>query len=298
MSNIIIIGSGPAGISSALYTARAGIDTTVISMGSGALSKAEKIENYYGFSAPISGPALENSGIEGAKRLGVKFIKGEAVGLTFQDKLTLITNVGRYSADAVIIATGSSRKSPEIYGIKELEGKGVSYCAVCDAFFYRGRDVAVIGNGEYALHEALELAPVAKSVTIVTNGLDMNVKVPPEIKVNQKPIIKIISDNEHVSGISFSDGSTIAVHGVFVALGIAGSAALAKKIGAMTENNKIKTDEKMATNVPGLYAAGDCTGGLLQISKAVYEGSIAGIEAAKYIRSLSSKKSAFILSSK
>lgn len=134
MSNIVIIGSGPAGVSAALYTARAGVDTTVLTRGPGALDRAEGIQNYYGFAAPISGAELERQGIEGAKAVGVKFVTTEAVGLTYTDKLTVETLDGDYPADAVILATGAARAVPRIPGLAGLEGHGVSYCATCDAF--------------------------------------------------------------------------------------------------------------------------------------------------------------------
>ena len=170
MSNIVIIGSGPAGVSAALYTARAGVDTTVLTRGPGALDRAELIQNYYGFASPISGAELERQGIEGAKAVGVKFVTTEAVGLTYTDKLTVETLDGDYPADAVVLATGASRATPRIPGLAGLEGHGVSYCATCDAFFYRGKDVAVVGSGEYALHEVQALLPVEASVTLLLNG--------------------------------------------------------------------------------------------------------------------------------
>ena len=157
MPNIVIIGSGPAGISAALYAVRAGVDTTVLTKGPGALDRAEKIENYYGFAEPVSGAELERRSIENAKRLGVRFVTAEAVGLTCTDKLTVETVDKNYPADAVILATGASRAVPRIPGLAGLEGHGVSYCAACDAFFYRGKDVAVLGSGEYALHEVQAL---------------------------------------------------------------------------------------------------------------------------------------------
>lgn len=164
MPKIVIIGSGPAGISAALYAVRAGVDTTVLTKGPGALHRAEKIENYYGFAEPVSGAELERRSIENAKRLGVRFVTAEAVGLTYTDKLTVETVDKNYPADAVILATGASRAVPRIPGLAGLEGHGVSYCAACDAFFYRGKDVAVLGSGEYALHEVQALLPDRKSV--------------------------------------------------------------------------------------------------------------------------------------
>ena len=285
MANVVIIGNGPAGVSAALYTARAGIPTTIIGKDLGALGKASEIENYYGFEQPISGKDLIQNGIAQAKRLGVNFVNDEVLGISYMSKLTVTTKGVTHEADSVVIATGSSRVTPNIKGIKNFEGKGVSYCAVCDAFFYRGKDVAVLGEGDYALHEALELVQTSKTVTILTNGKEITTSVPENIQVIQTEIESIHGDDV-LSQVVFKDGSVLNIAGLFVAVGVAGSTALAKKIGADTDNNRIVIDGNMSTNIPGLYAAGDCTGGLLQISKAVYEGSKAGTEIVKYIRAL------------
>ena len=283
MPKIIIIGSGPAGVSAALYAVRAGADTTVLTKGSGALDRAEKIENYYGFAQPVSGVELECRSIENAKRLGVKFVAAEAVGLTYTDKLTVETLDGDYPADAVILAMGASRAVPRIPGFAGLEGHGVSWCAACDAFFYRGKDVAVLGSGEYALHEVQELLPVVKSVTLLTDGAPLTAAFPPEVKVLPQKVEAILGETV-VTGVQLSGGETLAVSGVFAALGVAGSTALARKLGAEVDGSRIVVDEKMQTTVPGLYAAGDCTGGLLQVAKAVYEGAQAATEAVKALR--------------
>ena len=274
MPNIVIIGSGPAGVSAALYAARAGVQTTVLTKGPGALDRAELIQNYYGFAEPITGAELERRGIEGAKAVGVEFVTTEAVGLIYTDKLTVETLAGDFPADAVILATGASRAAPRIPGLAGLEGHGVSYCATCDAFFYRGRDVAVLGSGEYALHEVQALLPVAHSVTLLTGGAPLTAQFPPEVAVRE----------ERVTGVQLKDGGTLEVSGVFVALGVAGSTALARKLGAEVNGSRIVVDDHMQTSLPGLYAAGDCTGGLLQVAKAVYEGAVAGTEAAKALR--------------
>ena len=275
MSNVVIVGSGPAGVSAALYTARAGIDTTVLSRGSGALARAEGIQNYYGFAEAIPGAELERQGIEGAKAVGVKFVETEAVGLTFTDKLTVETLAGDY--------TGASRAAPPLPGLKNLEGHGVSYCATCDAFFYRGRDVAVLGSGEYALHEVTALLPVAKSVTLLTGGAPLTAQFPLEVAVRTEKIEAILGEDA-VTGVQLAGGEVLPVAGVFVALGVAGSTALARKMGAEVDGNRIVVGPDMMTSIPGLYAAGDCTGGLLQVAKAVYEGAMAGSEAAKALR--------------
>lgn len=285
MAKVVIIGSGPAGVSAALYTARAGIDTTVLTRGPGALARAEGIENYYGVPGPISGAELERRGIEGAKAVGVQFVEAEAVGLTFTDKLTVETLSGDYPADAVILATGASRAVPPIPGLKALEGHGVGYCATCDAFFYRGKDVAVLGSGEYALHEASALLPLAKSVTLLTGGAPLTAEFPPEIALCTEKVEAILGEEAgKVTGVRLAGGRELPLDGVFVALGVAGSTALARKMGAEVDGNRIVVDEHMMTTVPGLFAAGDCTGGLLQVAKAVYEGAMAGNEAAKALR--------------
>ena len=282
MSNIVIVGSGPAGVSAALYAVRAGVQTTVLTKGSGA-ARAETIENYYGFAQPVSGPELERRSIENARRLGVQFVQTEAVGLTWTDRLTVETLAGAYPADAVILATGASRAVPRIPGLTGLEGHGVSWCAACDAFFYRGKDVAVLGSGEYALHEVQALLPVVKSVTLLTDGAALTADFPPEVSVCTQKVEAILGE-QAVTGVQLADGAVRAVSGVFVALGVAGSTALARKLGAAVEGSRIVVDDKMQTTVPGLYAAGDCTGGLLQVAKAVYEGALAGAEAAKALR--------------
>lgn len=283
MPNIVIVGSGPAGISAALYAVRAGADTTVLTKGPGALDRAEKIENYYGFAEPVSGAELERRSIENARRLGVRFVTAEAVGLTYTDQLTVETLDKDYPADAVILATGASRAVPRIPGLAGLEGHGVSYCAACDAFFYRGRDVAVLGSGEYALHEVQALLPVVRSVTLLTNGAPLTAQFPPEVRVCPQAVEAVLGETV-VTGVQLPGGETLAVSGVFVALGVAGSTALARKIGAEVDGNRIVVDAGMQTTVPGLYAAGDCTGGLLQVAKAVYEGAQAATEAVKALR--------------
>ena len=282
MSKVVIIGSGPAGVSASLYTQRAGLETTIISNGGGALLKAEKVENYYGFADAISGEKLYNDGIDGAKRLGVEFIQDEVVSLSINGNFIVKTTKGEYSADAVLLATGLSRLAPNIKGLKDFEGMGVSYCAVCDSFFFRGKNVGVIGNGEYALHETKELLNVVGSVTVYTNGEKPLVDFPENVVVKTDKI-ESISGKPMALEINFED-STDVINGLFVAYKTAGSTALAKKVGATIDGNKIVANDQMQTNIKGLFAAGDCTGGLLQVSKAVYEGAQAGTEIIKYLK--------------
>lgn len=295
MEKIIIVGAGPAGISAALYAARANMDPLVISNGIGGLEKAEKIENYYGLEKPLSGKELFETGIAQAKALGVRIMETQVLGVGGFDTFEVHTSDGTIETESLILATGSKRKAPPIKGVKELEGRGVSYCAVCDAFFYRGKDVGVLGNSDFALHEAEELAPLAANVTIYTNGQEPDFSREHEIAVNTMKI-QSIEGADQVSGIRFEsdmkameggeNAETVQkVDGIFVAIGTAGSGEIARQMGAeLTEKGNIRVNENMETTIPGLYAAGDCTGGLLQVAKAVYEGAQAGIHAISYVR--------------
>ena len=280
MYDVIVIGSGPAGITAAIYAKRRSLSILVISKGMGALQKAEKIDNYYGFENGISGKELYENGIKQAKNLGIDFIEDEVINIEYINQFTIETVNSKYEAKAVILATGVSRNVPNIKGIKEFEGKGVSYCAVCDSFFYKGKDVAVLGDGNYAIHEFETLKPIASSVTILTNGNTMVENRDSSIEVNSKKIREFRGDTK-LEEVEFEDNTIQNLNGVFIAMGTASSSDLARKIGARIENNNIIVNKNMETTVPGLFACGDCTGGLLQISKAVYEGAKAGLAVLK-----------------
>lgn len=284
--HVIIIGSGPAGVSAALYARRGGADVTVVTKGAGALRAAELVENYYGFDVPITGAELERRSIAGAKRLGVVFAMDEAMSvLPRDDGQGFRVEGGRsaYEGDTVILAAGASRSMFSVPGLQEFEGRGVSFCAICDAFFYRGKNVAVIGAGDYALHEAEILLPHAARLTLLTNGAAPDIRVSDGITVEQR-VISRIAGTRRVERIVFDDGTEMTVDGIFLASGTAGSFELARKLGVLQRDGKIVVDAQMETNVPGIYAAGDCTGGLLQIAKAVYEGAAAGLAAVRHLR--------------
>lgn len=277
MYDVIIVGAGPAGISASLYLKRANLNVLVIFKGNGALEKASKIENYYGLKEHVSGKELFNIGIEQAKSLGVEIVKDEVTSITLENCFTVTTVNREYRAKKVILATGTNRKVPNIRGIQEYEGKGVSHCAVCDAFFYKDKDVAVLGSGNYAIHEAMQLKPIVNSVTILTNGEPMvENRDGVEFDIDEEPIREFRGGNV-IEEVAFENQDTKKINGVFVAIGTASSSDLARKIGAVVQNENIQVDENMQTTVEGLYACGDCTGGLLQINKAVYEGAKAAL---------------------
>lgn len=280
MNKLIIIGKGPAGISAALYAVRGGLNVSIIAKDFGALQKADRIENYYGFDGGISAEKLIHDGENQAKALGVNFIDDEVVGIEFaMEGYTVKTLNSEYSANSIIIACGTSRNVPPIKNIEKFEGFGVSYCAICDGFFYRNKKVAVIGNSAYTLSEYKVLKNIISDVTILTNGEKAQFDVP----CNTKKIISFEGDNK-ISEVIFEDGSTETFDGVFIACGSAGAFELAKKTGLQIDGNKIVTDENKATNIPGIFAAGDCINGIQQIAKAVYDGMIAGMQAIKFLK--------------
>lgn len=284
MYDVIIVGAGPAGISASLYLKRAKLSVLVISKGYGALEKAEKIENYYGLKEAISGKELFEIGVAQAQKLGVEIVIDEVTNVKKEDYFIVTTANREYEAKKVILATGASRKTPNIQGIREYEGKGVSYCAVCDAFFYRNKDVVVVGSGNYAIHEATQLKPIANSVTILTNGEQMiENRDGVHFEVNDEPIREFRGESV-IKEVEFENRSVKPIDGVFIAIGTASSSDLARKIGAMIQNGNIQVDDNMQTTVDGLYACGDCTGGLLQINKAVYEGAKAALHMIRLLK--------------
>jgi len=289
MTDVIIIGGGPAGVTAALYTSRSALKTTILYKDYGALQKAAKVDNFYGH-MEIGGKELIDIGLKQAKRVGAAVVKKEAVGIRQNEDGTFVveTTGKTHVARAVLIATGASRTTPRIKGLVALEGRGVSYCAICDGFFHRGKDVAVIGNGAYALHEAQDLLPIARSVTVLTNGKKPTVKFPENVIVKTEKIKEVCGQSgimgQTLQGVVFENDENLPLSGLFVALGVAGGTELARKLGAVIENNAISVDFKMRTTVANLWAAGDCTGGLKQIAKAVYEGAEAGTDIVRCLK--------------
>lgn len=282
MYDVIIIGAGPAGISAGIYTKRAGLNVLIVYFGESNLEKAEKIDNYYGFSQGISGKELYQNGIAQAKNLGVEVKEEEVLNVEKEEEKFKVSTVSeQYVGKTVIIATGNKKLRPNIKGIIDFEGKGISYCAICDGFFYRNKDVVVIGNGKFALSEASHLKNIAHEVKILTNGMEIEENT--EFSIDKRKI-KEVSGDSRVRYIEFEDGTKMNVDGIFIALGEAGGADFAKKMGVITNGDNIVVDENMQTNIEGLYSCGNSNGGLLQVCKAVYEGAVAGLAIVNYLK--------------
>lgn len=280
--DIIVIGGGPAGISAGIYAHRAGMNVLVIDGRDSTLKQAKKIDNYYGV-FNISGEELIQKGIDQYVELGGAYKEAKVVSVkqNFESKtFTVKATCGEYCSKAVILCTGTSKKKT-LPQLEKYEGTNVSYCAVCDGFFYRGLNVAVIGDGDFAFNECEELSSVANQIYLITENKNVpNIK---NVQVVQKKVADFVGENK-VEGVVFEDGSRLNVDGVFVALGTMSSFDIAKRLGILMKNNFILVDKNYMTNIAGVFAGGDAIGGLLQVSKAVSDGANAGLEATRYIK--------------
>ena len=197
MYDVIIVGAGPAGISASLYTVRRNLKTLIIYKEESALEKTKKIESYYGFENGINGEDLYKIGIKQAQNIGAEVIKDEVTNIQadYLNEKGHIFKVGtlnnEFEAKSVILATGNKKNKPNIKNMDKYEGKGISYCAICDGFFYRNKNVAIIGNGDYAISEAIDLQNVVKSITILTNGRQAPEYRVENIDINTKEIREI-----------------------------------------------------------------------------------------------------------
>ena len=284
MYDVIIIGAGPAGISASLYIKRANLKVLVIYSDESSVEKTKKIENYYGFENGIDGKTLYSAGIMQAQNIGVELKKEEVIQIESQiNQFKVITEYSNYLSKSIILATGNKKNKPQIKGIDDFEGRGISYCAICDGFFYKNKSVSVIGSGNYAIAEVNDLVPIAKDITILTNGEKEPSFRADNVTIKKQKIREFRGSNK-VEEIVFEDNSILKTDGIFIAQGVAGSFEFSKKLGILMNKDKIIVNDNMETNIKGIYACGDCTGGLYQISKAVYEGTKAGLEAINYIR--------------
>ncbi len=275
----VVIGAGPAGVSAAIYILRSGFSAVVIDSGKTALKQAEKIENYYGFSS-VSGEQLYENGIKQIQNLGGELIKAEAFSAEYNGNYLVQTSNGNFSAPVLIIATGSERKGKLISGEEEFMGKGVSRCAVCDGFFFKGKPVCVVGAGDYALHEAEVLSEICSTVTLLTDGVtNVNSRFP---VITEK--ISSIKGKDRVQSVEFETGASLNVSGVFIASAQPTASDFALRMGLTFKNGILVTDENMKTSLKGVFAAGDCAASPKQIATAVFTGMKAGFSAIGYLK--------------
>lgn len=282
MVDVVVVGGGPAGVSAAIYLKRFRLDVVIIMKDYGTLGKTDHIENYYGFVEPITGKQLFENGINQAKRLDIPVFEEEVLGIDYFDTFTVKTTKQEHEAKAVLLATGANRASLRVKGFKDFVGKGISFCAVCDGFIYRNKRIGLVGSGDFMLEELDVLRNFSSDITVFTDNSPLEEPLEDFKVVTEK--ITEIKGNETISSVVTTKGE-VEIDVLFVAMGTPSAADFALRMGAFTDKNDIVVDKQLMTNIPGLFAAGDCIGGgWLQIVKAASDGSLAAFEINKYLR--------------
>jgi len=297
---IVIIGGGPAGLSAGLYTSRARLSTLLIERGlvGGLITETELVENYPGFPEGISGLELGELMHQQATKYGLETLLAEVTGLELQQGQKIIkTTEGNFTAKAVIIASGSERLKLGVPGEKEFTGKGVSYCATCDAAFFRELPIAVAGGGDVGITEALHLAKFASKVTVIellpklgaSRILQERAAAEPKIEFRLNTRVEEIEGEEVVKRLKLrqvitGEKATLDVAAIFVSIGIKPNTDYLKGILSLDATGTIITNDKLETNIPGIFAAGDIRhNSVRQAIAAAGDGATAAIYAEKFI---------------
>ncbi|HLF26244.1 MAG TPA: thioredoxin-disulfide reductase [Anaerolineae bacterium] len=303
MEKVIILGSGPAGLTAALYAARANLDPLVISGNElgGQIATTTEVENYPGFPNGVTGPELYDQMQRQAERFGARFEIDEVVQVEFKQlPFRLITHANTFEAQAVIVATGATPRKLNVQGEKELTGRGVSYCATCDGFFFRNKEIMVVGGGDSALQEGLFLTKFGKRVRIVHRraALRAGPALQERALKNEKmefvwnTVVESIEGNGTVETVQLKDVLTgelrqEPVDGLFIYIGHLPNTWLYKGQLDMDEEGYLIVDPYLHTNVPGVFAAGEVHDKhFRQAIVSAGFGCMAAMEAEKYLASL------------
>ena len=298
--DVVIIGGGPAGLTAGIYTARAKLSSLLIEkMAAGGLVvNAGLVENYPGFPRGISGLELAEAIQQQAAKFGLETLTAEVTGLELKGKQKVVkTTEGSMVAKAVIIASGSERVKLGVPGEEKFAGRGVAYCAICDAAFYKDLPVAVVGGGNAAINEALELGKFASRVIVIhrrqelraTRILQESAFAEPKIEFLWNTVVEAIEGKEMVERLRLrnvltGEESVLKVSGIFVAVGFKPNTDYLKGVLSLDANGAIITNEKMETNVPGIFAVGDIrANSIRQVVAAAGDGAVAAIYAGRFI---------------
>ena len=298
--DVVIIGGGPAGLTAGIYTSRARLSSLLIEKmaAGGLIVNAGLVENYPGFPQGINGLELAESMNQQAAKFGLETLLAEVTGLELKGKQKIVkTSEGDINAKAVIIASGSDRAKLGVPGEEEFTGRGVAYCAICDAAFYRDLPVAVVGGGNAAINEALELSKFASRVTVIhrrqelraTRILQEQAFAEPKIEFLWNTVVEAIEGEKVVRRLRLrsvlnGEKSVLDISGIFVAVGFKPNTDYLKGVLSLDANGAIITNEKMETEVPGIFAAGDIrSSAIRQVIAAAGDGAVAAIYAGRFI---------------
>ncbi len=268
----IIIGRGPAGISCGVYLKRFNLNPLIIAYDNGALKDAHYIDNYYGVNH-LRGNDLALAGIKQAEDLGVNMLDAEVVSVEMLDHFYVKTTKGDFEAKSLFLAMGKKRNSLKIKTANLFDGHGVSYCAICDGFFFKNKKIGLVGAGPFMESEYNVLKHFSKDITIFTENNDIKL----DAKIVKDKITELKGEDRLKSVVA--GDKEYELDGLFIALGTQSGMSLAYHMGlALDEKGFIKVDSNMKTNIDHIYAGGDVVGGLLQVSKAVRDGAVAALK--------------------
>ena len=288
MYDLIIIGAGPSGVAAAIYAKRSGLNTIIIEKGiiGGLMNYTNLVENYPGFTS-ITGPELSEKFKEHLESLDIEIKKEEVINLIPGEVKKVITKNNEYTAKCVLVATGRSPKKLGLSGEDKLFGRGISYCALCDAPFYKGKVVAVVGSGNSAFEEGTYLAKFAKEVIVLTRGsspradefLQDKLKEYKNVTIRSNTNIKKINGTDKLESIIINDNEEeLKVDGLFIYVGYEPATKFMIDLGVCDERGYILTDDKYETKVDGVFAVGDVEKkNIYQIVTAVSEGATAAV---------------------
>lgn len=302
--DVVVIGAGPGGMTAALYAARANLSVAMLDRGiyGGQMNNTDDIENYPGFTT-IKGPELGEKMYQGTVKAGVNFVYGDVQNVTVDDQQMkhIQTDSDELVASAVIIATGSNNRKLGVPGEEKFSGKGVSYCAVCDGSFFKGKNVTVVGGGDSAISEGLYLANVTDGVNVIHRRDQLRAQKVLQNRAfdNDKidftwntSVTEILGDENHVTGVKIhnnqvGDDTTLDTDGVFVYVGNFPNSQIFNNLNITDQAGWIITNDQMETTIPGIYAIGDVRQKQLrQITTAVGDGGIAGQNAFEYFEAI------------
>ena len=297
MKDLAVIGSGPAGLSAALYAKRANLDVIIIEkeyLGTGQIAESTRVDNYLGLCG-ISGFDLGEKFRHDAESFGAEFLEGEAISLEQKNGvwITTLQSGDVIEAKTVIYAAGATHKRLNVSGEEKFIGKGVSYCAICDGALYSGKTAAVIGGGDTALDDALYLSDIAKKVYLIHRRNEFRGSKKSVLKIMSRENIEIITSanvteiagENRISSIMLDNGHRLFLDGVFIAAGMTPASELVQNIVDLDENGYIKADETGITKAAGLFCAGDIrTKKLRQVITAASDGANAAASATEYLK--------------